>query len=250
MFGEGPECLLAFHGFGEDASSLRLLESSLGLRYTILAVNHLYHGHSTSKDENALLKPEQLQKLVTELQQRHGFKQFSLFGYSLGAKIALQLIELFPDSVQKIFLFAPDGIVMNRWYNLAIRYRWSRKLFLSIVSKPGWFLSFVRWSAKLKLISPSREKFVLLHMETEEKRRMVYRVWHVGQLIVPNIDKIKKTIKKQQIDVRLFFGKRDRIIPPAIGHYFCKGIEDHCKLQVMDSGHQLLISKNLAEVKW
>ena len=64
-FGSGKEILLAFHGFGNHSSDFRILERSLGKKYTIISFNLPYHGASYIDESRAdkTISKEDLKKL-------------------------------------------------------------------------------------------------------------------------------------------------------------------------------------------
>jgi pimeloyl-ACP methyl ester carboxylesterase len=248
-FEGGDEFLIAFNGFGEHAANLNILTPFVNEKYSLLCINLPFHGGSLPKKTGAILTVHDLTYLIETLKKKYNFQQFALFGYSLGGKIALRIYEALPKAVGRLYLFAPDGIVLNKWYNLAMHYRISRRLFLTLVEQPRYFFGFVRLLGKLRLLHASVVKFVLAQMEHVDQRRLVYDVWRCHRDIVPNVSQIKKAISAQQTPVQLFFGKRDRVIKASIGKQFKKGLGAHCELILLDAGHQLVVEKHLKLMK-
>lgn len=248
-FSGGNQFLIAFNGYGEDASRLAILMPFVGEQYSLLSINLPFHGASAPQEANTTLDPETLENLLKQLQQHFGFHRFALFGYSLGGKIALRIYQSLPRLTTKLYLFAPDGIVLNRWYNLAMHFSISRKLFKGIIAQPNAFLTLVRFLGKSGIINQRLSKFVLLHMEQREQRQMVYDVWYCHRKILPDIPLIKKQMTEHQTSVQLFFGRRDLVIQPRIGRQFKNGLGDHCELHLLDAGHLLIQEKYLRFMK-
>ena len=52
---------------------------------------------------------DDLKQLFEKFFEEQSIKNISLMGFSLGGKIALQLIELFPYNINSVFYLHPDG---------------------------------------------------------------------------------------------------------------------------------------------
>ena len=63
-FGQGPQAVVCFHGYGEDAHSFAFLEKYLSAEYRFIAINLPHHGNSHWKDAHPLTTQDLLQ--VTE----------------------------------------------------------------------------------------------------------------------------------------------------------------------------------------
>src|SRR5688572_12937046 len=97
-FGSGKTPLLAFHGFGTDSNLFRVLEPSLGKRYTVYSLNLPFHGLSQvdAKTISHGVTQRQMKKFIEDFLVHIKAADFSLLGYSIGGKIVLELITLFP----------------------------------------------------------------------------------------------------------------------------------------------------------
>jgi len=245
QFGRGEEMLLAFHGFGNHGSDFKILENSLGKKYKIISFNLPYHGNSRVS-ENSLHKTisrDELNQLFQQFLNQHHHEKFSLMGYSLGGKIALQLIEFFPDQINTVFLFAPDGI-RNNWSNgFVTRNVIGKKLYQRVIKDPSRFFRIVKMLQNMNLIHEDLSDFLHASLETNEKRKLVWDVWMYFRNIKPNISKIQKLINAHQIKMHLFFGKYDPVIPPVIGENFIKKLTDKNCLHAVDMGHNLIREK-------
>jgi hypothetical protein len=62
------------------------------------------------------------------------------------------------------------------------------------------------------------------------------------------LKKIKSFVRSNKTKVRLIYGKHDRIILSSVGEKFKKGIEEHCTISVIHSGHQVLHEKHVQEI--
>ena len=113
---------------------------------------------------------------------------------------------------------------------------------------PGWFFGFLKLINKLGLVNSSIFKFVNYYIGDAEVRRLLYTRWTTLRKVKPGLGKIKKRIRENKTAVRLIYGKHDRIILSSVGEKFRKGIEDHCVLAEIHSGHQVLHEKHVVEI--
>lgn len=245
VFGSGKETMFAFHGFGNNSSDFRILESSIGKKYNVISFSLPFHGNSRV-DESAPMKTiskDTLKAMFRLFLDQHPTENFSLMGYSLGGKIALQLIELFPEKIKTVILFAPDGI-RNNWSNgFVTKYGTGKKIFQGIIQDPSRFFRLVRMLQRINLVHDKLSDFLQNSLDTRKKRQLVWDVWMCFREIKPNISKIQNLINKNKIHVHLFFGKYDKVIPPSIGEQFVKKLSDKNCLHIVDMGHNLVKEK-------
>jgi len=245
MFGSGTEMMMAFHGFGNHSSDFRVLERSVGKKYTVFSFNLPYHGASYIDESRAdkTISKEELKKLFQQFFHHHSIARFSLMGYSLGGKIALQLLELFPERINAVFLFAPDGI-RNNWSNgFVTRNKIGKTIYGRMIQDPSRFLRLVKMLQSMNVLHEKLSDFLHRSMSTKEKRQQVWDVWICFRDIKPNIRNIQDLINEKSIRIHLFFGKYDRVIPPSIGKKFLQRLKDKTSLHVVDMGHVMLKDK-------
>lgn len=252
-FGTGSEPVICFHGYGEEAGMFSFLEKYAGNQYTFYALNLPFHGNTEWK-EGLNFTPGDLLKIVELLTDGHSAavpenkKRITLLGFSLGGRVALSLYQLIPGSVQKIVLLAPDGLKVNFWYWLSTQTWAGRNLFHFTMKNPGWFFGFLKLLNKLRLVNSSVFKFVKYYIDNSHMRQLLYDRWISLRKLRPHLPLIKKQVLENKTPVRLVYGKHDRIILPVVGERFRKGVEEHCTLTIIPSGHQVLHEKHAAEI--
>src|SRR5687767_6941373 len=103
--GTGSKKLLFFHGFGQDHTAFVSLAEALGNEYTCYVFDLFFHGSSVwhGVDENPLEKHE-WKKIIEDILQSNDISEFSLLGYSLGAKFVFATLESFPEKIKQIIL--------------------------------------------------------------------------------------------------------------------------------------------------
>ena len=252
-FGSGSKVAICFHGFGENAAMFGFLANYAGNQYTFYAIDLPFHGKTEWKDGLNFTSTD-LQQIVEEILQKNNHTlptknySLSLLGFSLGGRMALSLYQAMPDKIQKLILLAPDGLKMNFWYWLATQTWLGNKFFAFTMKKPGWFFGFLKLLNKLKLVNASIFKFVNYYIGDAEVRRLLYARWTTLRKLRPNLRRIKNQIRGNKTPVRLVYGKHDRIILSSVGEKFRKGIEEHCAITIINSGHQVLHEKHIQEI--
>ena len=252
-FGSGPRVAVCFHGFGEDAAMFGFLANYAGNQYTFYSIDLPFHGKTEWK-EGLNFTHKDLLQIVEAITQEDNQKpatsnqKLSLLGFSLGGRIALSLYQAMPDKIEKLVLLAPDGLKVNFWYWLATQTWLGNKFFAFTMKKPSWFFGLLKLLNKLKLVNASIFKFVNYYIGDAEVRRLLYARWTTLRKLSPNLNRVKNKIRENKTPVRLIYGKHDRIILSSVGEKFQKGIEEHCILTVIHSGHQVLHEKHIQEI--
>ncbi|UTW67148.1 alpha/beta hydrolase [bacterium SCSIO 12643] len=254
-FGSGTIPLLAFHGFGRHAKDFEAFVSTFGKKYTIYAFNLFHHGASKYPDhriEKDTLTKDEFKLLFSSFLDKKPFNKTAIMGYSLGGKIALMFTEIFPEQVESLWLFAPDGVKMNPWYFIASKTQVGRSIYKYFLHQPQLFFFMVNSLHNTKLINDKIKKFALKNMDSKEKRELVYKVWLTFKDTNPNIKLCVRNILKNKIPVYQFYGKNDKVIPPTIGQKFSKRLKQEQNFHMLQSGHQLITdktSKYIAELR-
>lgn len=252
-FGSGPKPVLCFHGYGEDATYFKFLGDAAGNQFSFYSIDLPFHGQTEWKDGLTFTPPD-LQQIIEEILQQNDPEpqipntKLVLLGFSLGGRVALNLYENIPEKIEKLVLLAPDGLKVNGWYWLATQTWLGNRFFAFTMKKPQWFFGLLKLMNKLKLVNTSIFKFVNHYIGDAEVRRLLYTRWTTLRKIKPDLQKVRDHIRSAATPVRLVYGKHDRIILFSVGEKFKKGIEAHCTLTIIHSGHQVLHEKHAEEI--
>ncbi len=252
VFGTGKIPLLAFHGFGRHANDFIVFENSFGKKYTLYAFNLFHHGGSQYPEdrvEQDTFTKHEFKEMFTHFFTDKQISKAGIMGYSLGGKIALMFTEIFPEKVESLWLFAPDGIKKNFWYFIASNTWIGRSVYKYFLDNPYLFFSMVNGMHKTKLINDKIKKFAMNNMDKKEKRELVYKVWLTFKDTNPNMRLCIQNIKNLNIPVYQFFGKNDKVIKPALGDWFSKKIDQENNFHILQAGHILLTEKTANYIK-
>ncbi|MFN8291597.1 MAG: alpha/beta hydrolase [Chitinophagaceae bacterium] len=240
-FGTGVRPVICFHGYGEEATAFAFLEQAAGSFFTFYCFDLPFHGKTVWR-EGLTFTPADLEAIIRATLPEN--KQFTLMGFSLGGRVALSLYQLMPRRIEKLILLAPDGLKVNFWYWLSTQTWAGNRLFAFTMKHTSWFFGLLKLMNKLRLVNASIFKFVNFYIGNPGVRKQLYARWTTLRRLKPDRNRIKRFIQEDNTPVRLVYGKHDRIILSSVGEKFRKGIENHCTLDVIPSGHQVLHAKH------
>lgn len=252
-FGTGSKVAICFHGYGEKADTFLFLGKYAGDQFTFLAIDLPLHG-ATKWMENNDFTANELEDIIKKIFEKEGFSTLSsgnpvtLIGYSLGGRAALSLYQIIPGKINKLLLMAPDGLKLNFWYWLATQTLLGNRLFAFTMKYPYWYFALLKIFNQLKMVNNSIYKFAHYHINDAQVRDELYLRWTTFRKLKPDLREIKLLINKHQTQVRLVYGKHDRIIRYTRGEGFKKGIENHCSLSIIPAGHQVLHEKHVKDI--
>lgn len=102
------EPLVLLHGLGESSVGWRPVVSDLSARYEVIAIDLPGFGRSAVLPSGALPTAANLAVAVEETLDRIGVGTYHVAGYSLGARVAIQLAK--SSRVRSVIAIAPDGL--------------------------------------------------------------------------------------------------------------------------------------------
>jgi pimeloyl-ACP methyl ester carboxylesterase len=244
--GSGTKLLLAFHGYGNDASVFTHFDQYLSNDYTIYSFDLPHHGKSQCDDKRILEKTDMI-KLVNALKREMCVPRLSLMGYSMGGRLCLTIVELMPETIDKVVLIASDGLVFNKFYFFLTRTTPGSALFKHMLEKPQSYMKLVDWLKKGKIIDTHRHGMAMHYLQSANSRSFLLKVWPCMKHLVPDNAKLRQIIKKEQIPVHVFMGAHDKIIPARLAHRF-KGNLDSVQLHILDKGHKVMDADTLPQI--
>lgn len=243
-YGEGTKPMLAFHGYGMTGNQFHVLKNSVLKEYRIYGFDHFFHGHShlenwTEADILNGMPKTLVRQYVNEWFKMFGRQRFSVMGYSIGANIALILVEEYSDLIDAIVLMAPDGLSVYKGFDILRNRGWGKLLF-SRATKSKWLAPAVlKLARNIRFIDDSLYKVAYNEIADKQKRLDVYYTLNIIKLLVPDIVKIAGLINEHNIPCTLVFGKHDKLFPIESGRPFIK-LLNNAQLHHLDMGHWLI----------
>jgi pimeloyl-ACP methyl ester carboxylesterase len=102
------EPLVLLHGVGESAVGWRPVQEALSRRYDVIALDFPGFGGSARLSANALPDAVALADAVEHEMDQLGIGDFHVAGYSLGARVSLELATR--GRIRSVVAIAPDGL--------------------------------------------------------------------------------------------------------------------------------------------
>lgn len=244
-YGSGQKLLFAFHGYGMSGSQFDVFEQSLLKQFRIVSFDHFFHGTSYLCNANeasilAGMEPEFLKAYITMWFEAFKEERFSLMGYSIGANLALFLVEHFAPMVDEVILMAPDGLVPHKGFHFLRASFIGQKLFRKMTYSNWMMTSALTLLRRLRVIDQSLYSIARHEISTPEKRQDAYFTIHFLKNIKPNINRVAALINQYHIRCRLYFGAFDDLFPPANSKKLV-GLLSQPELYVVPMGHWLIV---------
>jgi pimeloyl-ACP methyl ester carboxylesterase len=201
QIGVGEKVLVAFHGFGQTPQIFEQLENILP-EYTIFSFDLLSFGREPSKSE--------VLKLFEKFFQNQQIEKFNLLAFSIGAKIALCLLENFSEKIEKITLVAPDGFQKRFWYKFATSV-WGKPLFWQFIRYPQWIYPIADLLSKISLISKAKYRQIKNFTDTPPKRLLLWKTWLSQKNFSPILKSIEEVLSQKKIKMQIFLAYQDEL---------------------------------------
>jgi|SRR5690554_4787905 len=247
--GYGKQVLFTFHGFGRSHRDFQTFCKSLYDEFTIYSFDIFFHENTTigdRKPDKEPLQPEELKAYFAAFMKSINSEKIWIMGYSLGGRVALKMAEIMPDKIGGLYLFAPDGLIVNPWYALLSFTAPGRGIFRYFINQNRLFLKILDVAFRVGMVSEKRKSFILTHIKTTELQWQVYNVWTFLRKIQPKIKKLGTILSKNETTVDLFLGKYDRIIPVKNAKRL-KKVFPKIKMHVLECGH-IMLTPQVAKV--
>jgi pimeloyl-ACP methyl ester carboxylesterase len=244
-YGTGAKPMLAFHGYGMTGKQFHVLKDSILTKYHVYGFDHFFHGESALEgwaEEHILAgMPKALVKsYLEEWFKVYGKQKVSLMAYSIGARLALILLEEFPEWIDEIILMAPDGLSVYKGFDFLTN-KPAGKYFFRNATKSKWIApALLRNLRRLRVIDDNLYNIAYNEIDTAGKRLDVYYTLNLIRLLQPETDKVALLMNQHQIKCTLIFGRDDKLFPKSAAIPFITRLE---KVEVHEValGHWLVV---------
>lgn len=240
VYGNGDRVIFAFHGFGQNCTVYKNFDKSILKNYRIYSFDLPFHGKSEPQKSDAPITPPALKDFFDKFLESERINRFVIMAYSIGAKIGLNLVKIYPGKIDKVILIAPDGLKINFWYNFSTGNLVSRKIFRWVVYHPTAFFKIADFLSATKIVHTSVTRFAESQMGNLKDRELVYFTWIGFRHLNLDRQELGARINRNKIPVQVFLGERDRIIRP---HHIKPLIRylSGTEIIMLPSGHNTLI---------
>jgi len=246
-YGTGSKPMLAFHGYGMTGRQFEVLQKSVLQEYRVYSFDHFFHGKTkldnwTEPQILAGMPKALMRAYLEEWFNMHGRQRISLMGYSIGANLALVLLEDYAEWVDEVILMAPDGLSVYKGFNF-LMHNVAGKLMFKTVTKSNWLAPGVlKGLRSVRFIDESLYKIAYSEMDTPQKRLDVYYTLNLIKQLQPDVVKVTDQINKHNIKCHLVFGKHDMLFPKSSAAAFIQRLNNPVVHEV-PLGHWLVTAQ-------
>ncbi len=238
--------MLAFHGYGMTGRQFEVLRRSVLPKYRVYSFDHFFHGQSQLEGwpEKQIVEgmPKALiRQYLEKWFEIHGRQRISLMGYSIGANVALVLLEHYADLVDEVLLMAPDGLFVYPGFNF-LMHRAAGKFLFKTVTKSNWIApGLLKGLKRVRVIDESLYKIAHSEMDTPQKRQDVYYTLNLIKQLQPDAVAITDAINRHKVKCHFVFGKHDMLFPKSAGMPFMNRIDPSlAHVHEVELGHWLV----------
>lgn len=245
-YGTGTRPMLAFHGYGMTGRQFEVLRRSVLPKYRVYSFDHFFHGQSQLEGwpEKQIVEgmPKALiRQYLEKWFEIHGRQRISLMGYSIGANVALVLLEHYAELVDEVLLMAPDGLFIYPGFNF-LMHRAAGKFLFKTVTKSNWIApGLLKGLKRVRVIDESLYKIAHSEMDTPQKRQDVYYTLNLIKQLQPDAVAITDAINRHKVKCYFVFGKHDMLFPKSAGMPFMNRIDPSlAHIHEVELGHWLV----------
>jgi len=243
-YGTGTKPLLAFHGYGMTGKQFHVLAKSVLPYYHVYGFDHFFHGDSqldnwAEAQILAGMPKAMVRNYVEEWFKVYGRQRFSVMAYSIGANMALLLVEEYADLIDDIILMAPDGIAGYKGFRFLTENSIGKYLFKHISNSKWLAPTLLKNLKRFRFVDEALYKIAYSEMDTQQKRLDVYYTLNLIRLLKPDVNKVARLINQYAIKCTLIFGRDDNLFPKAPAMPFIK-LLTNAKNDEVPLGHWLV----------
>ncbi len=231
---------------GQDFSCFQKFAQTFENQYTTYLFDLPFHGKSEVNEP--IITKEIWKEYLTKFLRENQIQNFSIISFSMGGRFALATLESFSERIENIILLAPDGITKDPFYYGATRFSFTRNIFKKVLKNNNKFHGFAGLLSRVGIVHESVLKFAKMMVDTPKKQEQLYQSWVGFRTLNFDIKKLAQLINNQGINVKLFMGKYDKLLPIHNVYPLTKNLKN-AELIILESTHGRLVEKTIEHVK-
>ncbi|MFY8019609.1 MAG: alpha/beta hydrolase [Bacteroidia bacterium] len=211
----GENIIILFPGFGQSARHYVYFANQLHASFSILAIDHFYHGDSKAIDENTAIDQEDLNATISDLLDFLGFKHpiCILGGFSFGNWMAAACLHSEQLKPKAWLVMSPPSYRFSGLFRFATRNRLGKLVFRFYAVHFSQLMRVLLLLQKLGLVSSHKIKMATKQVEDSSKSQRLYRNWKLMRQFVPHWQNCIKLAQNKKMKVLFTNGVEDKITP-------------------------------------
>ncbi len=243
-FGEGPKNMLCFHGYGMHGKQFKILESSLGSKYTFYGFDLFFHKETHLKDQGLPavkkgISKKELAALFTDFCKKGGIERFSVIGYSMGTHYATIIVEELAFMVDEYIVAAPSCLNPGKLIPFFSKNKTGNKILEKLVLNKTVLTGMLKLFRRLRFINSGDYKILHNEIGTAGHRFNFYACFTYLRFLETDEPRLLEVINEQNIKSIFIFGKRDKSFPPGIGGAFIAKLKQS-EVAILDESHEMI----------
>jgi pimeloyl-ACP methyl ester carboxylesterase len=227
FYGNGAAYALALHGFNQNGTYFQTLSEQYP-HLTICAIDLPWHGKTEWFADS--LKLRDFDPIIRFLDAEG---PIHLIGFSMGARLAIALSQVYPRLTRSMTLLSPDGIAGP--YHFLTEYipQGLRKRLGKWLDNPQWLLDLSNTLHDNGILGRFPNAFVNKHLRHPANRDRLFKCWQS----LPNFP---VTLGANTNTPTIFvIGKRDKLIKVESIRKFAQLLSKH-RIYAIDRGHDVM----------
>lgn len=243
-YGTGKKSILCFHGFGMHGKQFRVLEATLGSKYTFYGFDLFFHKQTRLTDNSlkhlkAGISKRELADLIEDFCRHEGIDRFSMIGYSMGTHYATAIVEQLVDRIDEYIVAAPAALNPGRMIRYLSRNRVGNKLLEKLALSQKALPRLLRLCRKMRLLDAANYAIITNETATPELRYNFYASMTYLRHLDTDMAALKRVLQLDHIKSIFIFGKRDRMYPERIGKKLIPEIRQ-AQTVILETNHQMI----------
>jgi pimeloyl-ACP methyl ester carboxylesterase len=243
-FGNGPENMLCFHGYGMHGKQFKVLESTLGSKYTFYGFDLFFHKETKLRDQSLLtikkgISKKALAGLFADFCNNQGIERFSVIGYSMGTHYATVVVEEFAPMINEYIVAAPSSLNPGKLIPFFSKNKTGNKILEKLALNKNTLTGLLKLFKRLRFINSEDYKILYSEIGTEELRFNFYACFTYLRFLETDEVRLLQALTTQNIKSIFIFGKRDKSFPPGIGDAFIAKLPKATVI-ILDEGHEMI----------
>lgn len=234
--GAVDQAAVALHGFSRPLEDMLAVRSLLPPNTALLMPHLAAHG-SSSGHHRPLTPADWYATLEHILKEEQLAFDGTLIGYSLGGRLALKWWADLPTRFSKVILMAPDGLVKNPGYRLAVDTSIGRAWLQQSERQRPSLMRLLSGLRRRGVLPEHFYQFSMFHLEGPSMWSMVVDCWlSLRMFWPPRRGRLRSIAAAHPGVLEAHFGARDKVIKPRNA----RRLEGVCRVKFHPCGHGLL----------
>lgn len=243
-FGSGEKIMLCFHGYGMHGKQFKLLEPTLGEKYTFYGFDLFFHKETKLKDQSLPLIKVGITKkafaeLIIDFCAGVEIGRFSILGYSMGTHYATVIVEELAERVDEFILIAPSSFNPGKLIPFFSKNKIGNKIMEKMALSDKVLTNMLKVFKRLRIIDNEAYKILYNEIGTPELRFNFYACFTYLRSFETDESRLLQALNQNLIKSIFIFGKHDRSFPPGIGAAFIEKLSK-ADILILNEGHEMI----------